>query len=641
MVLKPRRAALGLGTAGLAIAAGLAISRPSGAAVEPPIRPMSSFHDLVAGQSSPGFRDGSFTEALFDGPTGLAISPDGSALWVADTRNHRVRRVDLRADNRVSTLAGSGRGEPVDGPFETAGFASPRAIAALPNGNLVVMDGGGLRLVDLPARRVATLTLEWRGPGVDYSAIFAMAVGPDGSLYASVPERGAVIRVDVATRVARVVPKTGVALERPTALCFFRGRLTVADAADGSVSSRFEDGVWRVVGSVERPRALAAQGDLLLALGADPAPLVSVVPAEPAGPISPWGRELSNAGRELLPELAETNGPPAGIVFDSREERRVIVSSPRLNILVGLREYGQRRLNQPTDRLPDGLLDYRYPRAKPPGSVRLLVAGDSRTFASVEESGEWRRNRMEALSKRMELFLAAEAALSSGPNYQVLASGRNSGEPVYAWAPADLPRLATAYDTDLVVLVVGMLTVTPDAWFQRPLGEDGLPAPNPDGEYLLREPRDRVPPGVARRFFARAEAKDFVRYQPGTTHMEFVPPRDLLRDPELRADLREMVGAPIGILRKRLAPRPLVVAYLPTADFPSDDDFRAFFRECAAAQELDLLDLSAATAAVRFAFHPFAEGGTFSHFTPEGSSLAAWLLVHELARTGRMPPAAR
>lgn len=61
----------------------------------------------VAGSGSPGFSDGAFAAASFDGPQGMALSADGGTLYVADTGNHAVRALDL--DGRtVVTLAGTG-----------------------------------------------------------------------------------------------------------------------------------------------------------------------------------------------------------------------------------------------------------------------------------------------------------------------------------------------------------------------------------------------------------------------------------------------------------------------------------------------------------------------------------------------------
>lgn len=59
----------------------------------------------TVGSGERGRRDGAFDVARFDGPQGLAL--DGETLYVADTRNHLVRRVDLKS-RTVATAAGTG-----------------------------------------------------------------------------------------------------------------------------------------------------------------------------------------------------------------------------------------------------------------------------------------------------------------------------------------------------------------------------------------------------------------------------------------------------------------------------------------------------------------------------------------------------
>src|SRR5437764_49096 len=57
------------------------------------------------GSGERGSKDGTFESASFHRPQGLAL--DGDALYVADTENHLIRRVDLKA-RTVQTVAGTG-----------------------------------------------------------------------------------------------------------------------------------------------------------------------------------------------------------------------------------------------------------------------------------------------------------------------------------------------------------------------------------------------------------------------------------------------------------------------------------------------------------------------------------------------------
>ena len=83
----------------------------------------------VFGSSEEGHRDGSASDARFTYPQGLAAV--GDDLYVADTENHRIRRIEL-ASGEVSTVAGTGaRGYPAPGshPALTAELASPWDLA--------------------------------------------------------------------------------------------------------------------------------------------------------------------------------------------------------------------------------------------------------------------------------------------------------------------------------------------------------------------------------------------------------------------------------------------------------------------------------------------------------------------------------
>jgi DNA-binding beta-propeller fold protein YncE len=60
----------------------------------------------IIGSGKDGQKDGTFEEATFFRPQGLAIQ--GDALYIADTENHLIRKADLKA-RTVSTIAGTGR----------------------------------------------------------------------------------------------------------------------------------------------------------------------------------------------------------------------------------------------------------------------------------------------------------------------------------------------------------------------------------------------------------------------------------------------------------------------------------------------------------------------------------------------------
>ena len=96
--------------------------------------------ELVVGSGEAGRADGAFEECSFNHPQGMALV--GDVLYIADTENHLLRKVDL-ANRRVTTAAGTGeRGEGWPGwrngngqgndrfvgPPKTTAIASPWAL---------------------------------------------------------------------------------------------------------------------------------------------------------------------------------------------------------------------------------------------------------------------------------------------------------------------------------------------------------------------------------------------------------------------------------------------------------------------------------------------------------------------------------
>ena len=64
----------------------------------------------VIGDGAIGTKDGSFAEAEFNHPQGMALDNenDGDALYICDTENHLIRRIDLKA-RTVETFVGAGQ----------------------------------------------------------------------------------------------------------------------------------------------------------------------------------------------------------------------------------------------------------------------------------------------------------------------------------------------------------------------------------------------------------------------------------------------------------------------------------------------------------------------------------------------------
>ncbi|KAK3275438.1 hypothetical protein CYMTET_16432 [Cymbomonas tetramitiformis] len=95
-----------------------------------------------------GFGNGRGTEARFHTPTDVEVSTDGTELYVADTWNHAVRKIVL-ASGSVTTLAGTGSKGFLDSPRGTfmAKMYYPSGLAVMPDGSrLFVADSWNSRI---------------------------------------------------------------------------------------------------------------------------------------------------------------------------------------------------------------------------------------------------------------------------------------------------------------------------------------------------------------------------------------------------------------------------------------------------------------------------------------------------------------
>ena len=145
----------------------------------------------LAGNGTPGFADGPGTQARFDGPTGVAVGPDGR-VYVADTYNDRIRVI--ARDGTVSTLAGGDRPGDADGPGTLARFDTPTAVAVDAMNRVYVADlrNNAIRRVT-PTGEVTTFVRAM--PGDEHPPVhrpLSLAIAHDGVLYAGEMYRGIV-----------------------------------------------------------------------------------------------------------------------------------------------------------------------------------------------------------------------------------------------------------------------------------------------------------------------------------------------------------------------------------------------------------------------------------------------------------------
>lgn len=142
----------------------------------------------LAGDGTPDFLDGTGAAARFNFPYGLATLANGNIV-VADNNNHRIRLITMPS-GVVSTLAGSGNNAFADGTGAAASFYNPYGVAVLPNGNIAVADTNNSRIrLVTPAGVVTTLAGNDNaafGDGTGAGATFRYPMGvtalPNGNI---------------------------------------------------------------------------------------------------------------------------------------------------------------------------------------------------------------------------------------------------------------------------------------------------------------------------------------------------------------------------------------------------------------------------------------------------------------------------
>jgi len=105
--------------------------------------PWHAFYYPLAGRfGESGYYDGSFKQALFDSPMGIAVRLDGA--YIADTRNHCIRYLAFDSANRTITLSGHpSRPGLMDGDARRAKFYFPISIGlSIENDAVFVMSNG-------------------------------------------------------------------------------------------------------------------------------------------------------------------------------------------------------------------------------------------------------------------------------------------------------------------------------------------------------------------------------------------------------------------------------------------------------------------------------------------------------------------
>jgi sugar lactone lactonase YvrE len=177
----------------------------------------------IAGSGLVGFvGDGGLaTRARLAGPSGLAISPDGT-LYIVDTDNRRIRKLTpFGSEWRITTVAGTGhRGSSGDGgPALEADLVRPVAIAVDTGGNLYISDTGGHKVRKVDTLGIITTVAGnghccFTGDGqhamnAEFSPPYGISVGPAGDVYIVDRDNHRIRRVDRSNAVITTVAGIG------------------------------------------------------------------------------------------------------------------------------------------------------------------------------------------------------------------------------------------------------------------------------------------------------------------------------------------------------------------------------------------------------------------------------------------------
>jgi DNA-binding beta-propeller fold protein YncE len=158
-------------------------------------------------------------DALLNFPTAIAVDAEGD-VYIADTMNHRIRRVDARS-GRITTIAGLGlpRFGGDGGPSVAAGLNEPAALV-VQGARLYVADQSNnrVRMIDLQTGIIMTVAgtgaATFNGDGrrateASLAGPSGLAIGTDGRLYIADTFNGRIRTVDPATGMIETIVGDG------------------------------------------------------------------------------------------------------------------------------------------------------------------------------------------------------------------------------------------------------------------------------------------------------------------------------------------------------------------------------------------------------------------------------------------------
>ncbi len=217
--------------------------------------------------STQGYQDGVGSAAKFYEPHGLAIDKQGN-LYICDTNNHRIRKVD--STGKVTTIAGSGNAGSADGIGTSAQFNEPQGITVDQNGNLFVADtlNHRIRKIDR-AGKVTTIAgstqgyRDGQGGAAQFNFVFGIVIDKNNMLYIADAFNHKIRKVDLTGKVTTLAGsgnagrKDGLGItaefDQPHGLTMDQsGNLYIADMQNHRIRKLAPDGqVSTIAGSIQ------------------------------------------------------------------------------------------------------------------------------------------------------------------------------------------------------------------------------------------------------------------------------------------------------------------------------------------------------------------------------------------------------
>jgi sugar lactone lactonase YvrE len=639
------------------------------------LAPMEYFNTLVAGGDDPGYQDGAFAESRFNQPTGLAFDDSGNQLFVADSNNNCVRVIHLDQNHQVETLAGSTTPGNKNGAFTEASFSRPTALAFIPGGQLIVFDSGThlLRTLDLKSRTVSTLA--GNKPDAALGGIWTLVYNPkDNGLYFSEPDSLTLKKLDLKTNQISTLLMNNPHVQHPAALCLYQDHLYVAD--------RSLAGIFRVdmtpattaapatvvlteAGQGQNIQELASTDGKLYALVTGAHPLVQLLPNyQPVTLTTTWGFMMDNENPGVRPFISFQDNFPVGFAVSPLEARKFYMTLPpnQSRSVLSVKDYRFEEMKYSATPY-----DFDYPETKPANTFRILVTSDSRMIRSVEyipglrtedqKKGEFgdvlyenfiHSLRITTFAKKLEFMLNRDAALKGSKIHFEVLTYSHVGQSFSEYICYDIPPFVKKYDVDLVLGLAGWPGYK--NFFERPMTAEGIPSNTFDADYLLKPIAERTPPGAPTRFYEGLRKKNLVKEgkepSPG-------PPSEpdslaIMRgmDKDIRDAMIEMDGTVLKNFTERLKkidapvghPRNFLIFFVPWWDwYPSNDVYKNYWLDVCGRNHLNFLDLSPSFYTLEQSFYPTHDAFADSHYNIYGNELIAYLLSHYLPEQKWIP----